>query len=134
MRRKLRDLLLPVVPARDIRCPADVHRAARVDERTRDVIVARTQDELLVNLRRPGLLACDEPRADPYPSGSVRERGSEAATVRDAAGGNDNDGFAREGAFRLLAEVDNCGDEDGEGRLAGVSATFASLGTDDVDA
>ncbi len=130
---KLGDLLLPVVPARDVRRSADVHRAARVDNRARDVVIARAQDELLVHLRRPSLLARDEPRADPHPSGAIREGGSEAAAVSDAACGDDDDGLAGEGALRALAEVDDCGDEDREGRLAGVSAALAALSADDVD-
>ena len=134
LHRKFRDLPLPVVPARDIRCLADVHRATRVDERAGDVVVSRAQDELLVHLRRSGLLARDEPRADPHPGGPVQERSSKAAAVSDAACRDDDDGLAGEGTLGAFAEVDNCRDEDGEGRLAGVSAAFAALGADDVDA
>ena len=131
--RELRNLLLSVVPTRDIWCLADVHRAAGVDEGARNVVVARAQDEFLVHLRRSRLLTRDEPRANPHASGSVRERSGKAAAVGDPARRDNEDGLTSEGALDVLAEVDDCRNEDREGRLSGVPTAFAALGADDVD-
>ena len=134
LRRILGDLLLSVIPARNIGRLPDVHRAARIDERTRDVVVPGAENQFLVHLGRTRLLACNETRADPHAGSAIREGSSKTMAIGNAASSHDNDGLAREGTFRVLAEVDDCGDEDREGRLAGVSTALATLSTDDIDA
>ena len=111
-----------------------MHRAPRIYERPGDIVVPRAQHELLVDLGRARLLARDEARADPDTSCAIREGSSKATAICNAASSHDNDGLAREGTLRVLAEVDDGGDEDREGRLAGVSTALATLSTDDVDA
>ena len=134
LRRILGDLLLSVVPARNIGRLPDVHRAARVDERARDVVVACAENQFLVHLGRTRLLTRDEARADPHTSGAIREGSSKTASIGNAASSHNNNGLASEGALCVLAEVDYSGNEDGEGRLAGVSTALATLSTDDIDA
>ena len=133
LRRILGDFLLSVIPARNIGRLPDVHRAAGVDERARDVVVPCAENQFLVHLGRTRLLACDETRANPHTSGAIREGSSKTASIGNATSSHYNNGLASEGALRVLAQVNDCGDEDGEGRLAGVSTALATLSTDDVD-
>lgn len=83
--------------------------------------------------RRAGLLAGHETGADPHPRGAVGKRGGEATSVGDAAGRDDDNGLSGQRAFLVLAEVDYGGNEDGEGRVTGVSAAFAALGAYNVN-
>lgn len=141
------------IPLGDVGCLPDVHRPARVNERLHRVIVPGRQHELLVLLGRACLLTCDESCADPHAScavstlrsaqipecdqyggKNVRERSGKSAPIGDAAGSNDHNRLARERALRVLAHIDDSGDENGEGRRTGVAAALAALGTDNVDA
>ena len=96
--------------------------------------MARGADGLLVRLGRTGLVGEDEAGADPDGAGAHHQGGSEELTVVDATGGDDLDGATGEGRLSLLADLDAGGDEDGGGDVAGVAATLAALGADDVDA
>ena len=83
--------------------------------------------------RRGGLLASHETGADPYPRGAVGKRCGEAASVGDAPCRDDDDGLSGQRAFGVPAKVDHGGNEDGEGRVTGMSAAFAALGAYNVN-
>lgn len=124
-------LRLPVV---DVGVVVDAHGAAGEDDGADVVVVAGVLDGLLVDAGRAGLVGEDEARADPDAGRAHHERGGEQLAVVDAAGGNDLDGAAGEGRLGVLDGLDDGGDEDGGGGVAGVAAALATLGADDVDA
>lgn len=64
----------------------------------------------------------------------ARQGGSEAATIRYAAGCDYHDGIASEWALGILAEIDTCRNENGERHVSGMASTLATLRTNDVDA
>lgn len=124
-------LRLPVV---DVRVVADAHGTAGEDDGADVVVVARGADSLLVGAGSAGLIGEDEAGADPDGAGAHHESSSDGLAVGDAAGSDDLDGAAGEGRLVLVADLDNGGDEDGGGDVAGVAATLTTLGADDVDA
>lgn len=122
-----------ILPVKDVLRLAHVQWTTAVHQRFDHVVVASRDDKLLVQGRRAGLLTSHETGADPHPRGAVGKRGSKATSVRDAPGRNDDNGLSGQWAFLVLAKVDHGGDEDGEGRVTGVSAAFAALGAYDVN-
>ncbi len=64
----------------------------------------------------------------------VHERGSEPAPVGNSSCRDDEDWFPRERADGILAEVDDGGDEDGEGDVPGMATGFSALSTYHIDA
>lgn len=62
-----------------------------------------------------------------------RKGSGETPSVCDTSRSNDKDRLASQRALGVLADVDASGDEDGEGSIACVSTTLATLRADDVD-
>ena len=81
---------------------------------------------VLHRLRHRGVGGEQEAGAHGDAVGAVRERGDQAATVEEAAGGDDGDA--------ALDRVDHLRQEDGRGHRAGVAAALAALHEHRVDA
>ena len=122
-----------ILPVSDVFRLAHVHWTAAVYQGFDHVVIASRHDELLVQGRRAGLLASHETGTDPYPRGTVGECGGEPTSVGDAARGDDDNGLSGQRALLVLAKVYRGRNEDGEGRVTGVSAPFAPLRTYDVN-
>ena len=123
-----------ILPVSNVLRLAHVQWTAAVHQRFDHVVIASRHDELLVQGRRAGLLACHETGADPHPRGAIGKCGGEATSVGDAPGRDDDNGLSGQRASLVLAKVDHGGNEDGEGRVTGVSAAFAALGAYNVNA
>lgn len=76
----------------------------------------------------------DEACANPDGAGAEHESGSNGLAVENTAGGNDLDGTAGQRRLVALAGLDDRGDEDGGGNVAGVATALTALGADDVHA
>ena len=122
-----------ILPVSDVFRLAHVHWTAAVHQGFDHVVIASRQDELLVQGRCAGLLTSHETGTDPYPRGAVGKCGGEATSVGDAAGRDDDNGLSGQRASLVFAKVYHGGNEDGEGRVTGVSAPFAALGAYDVN-
>ena len=133
--REILDLLRPIrLPVLDVRVRAHAQRPPREDDRAHIIVEARRPHRLLMRLRRPGLLAQHEPRADPHGAGAEHQRRGETLPIEQPARGNDLHVLARQRAFLALAHLRDGRDQDRGGHVAGVAAAFAALGADQVGA
>lgn len=121
-------------PVVNIRCPAYAQRAAGVDESGHGILVAGSDDSLLVRFGRARLRAGNEPRADPHCLRAPREIRSEPPAVVDSTSTNHVNRLARQGRLAGLANVNARGDEDRRRDVTGVTSALTSLGADEVDA
>jgi len=127
----LRSVLLPVL---DIGVVADAQRAAREDDRAHIVVEARGPHGFLVRFGRSCFVREDESRADPYCAGAQHQRSGDGLSVVDTSRGDNLDWLAGHRTGLALAQLDDRGDQDRGGNIAGVAAALASLRADDVDA
>lgn len=132
--RQVLDLLLSVLlPVADVLVLADAHWATREDDGADVVVEAGRDNGVLVGLGRTSLVGDDEARSDPDGAGAEHEGCGQGLAVEDAAGGDDLDWLSGHGRRLALDELDNSGDENGGWDVAGVAASLATLGDDEID-
>ena len=130
--RQLLDLLCALdLPVVDVRVVAHAQRTAGEDDCADVVVEAGGADGFLVRLGGTGLLGEDETGADPDSAGAERHGGCQTLAVEETASGHDLD-VVSQTALLALAHGCDGGDKDGSGHVAGVAATLATLGTDEV--
>ena len=98
------------------------------------VVEAGGADGFLVGFWRAGFVAENEASADPDGVGAEHQCCGERLAVEEPAGCDDLDGVAGHGGFLAFDHGCHCWDEDGCRHVAGVAASFAALGADEVDA
>lgn len=113
---ELLDLLLTLrLPVLNVWVLAYTQGATGEDEGLDVVVVAGSADGLLVGVGGTGLVSKNEAGSDPDGAGAHHQGSGQQLTVVNAAGGDDLNGAASDGALVTLAEVDNSGNEDGSG-------------------
>lgn len=133
LRGQLLDLGLPVLlPVGDVVVPAHAQRPAREDDGAHVVVEARRAHGFLVGLGRAGLFAEHETGADPDGASAQHQRRGERLAVEDATRGDYLDRLARHGTRLAGAETRDFRNEDGGGNVAGVAASFTTLGANQV--
>ena len=74
------------------------------------IVVAAIQDAIFVSLGRSAFHRSHEARPDPRTGRTVAEGGSEATSIENATGANDDNLLPGERGDLAAAEVDNLGD------------------------
>ena len=91
-------------------------------------------DRFLVHRWSTGLLASNKPGTDPHGLSTPGQVGRKTSTVVHCAGADNQDGSTSERGFLSLDFVHDSGNQDRRRHIAGVSASFTSLSTDQVNA
>ena len=128
------NLRFPNLPIVDVRVPDNSQGPPGVNQGPRKVIVSSIHDGLLVHRWGAGLLASDEPGADPHGLSAPGQVCRQTSTVVHGTGTNDQDGSTGEGGFPPPDFIHDGGDQDRSGHVTGVSASFAGLCADEIDA
>ena len=132
---KLLDLCSAVLlPIGNISVISDSERSTGKDNCADIIIMASSSYSLLVGLWCTSLISQDEAGTNPHGRSTEHESRSNSLAVIDATSSNDLYRSARHWASLALDEIDNGGNQNSCGNIAGMSSSLTTLCTDDIDA
>ena len=121
------------IPVINVRCPSYSEGTTSVNQSGNGILVASTQERILVRLGCTSLGTRNETSTDPNTLSAPSQVGSKTPTIVNTTSTDHVDGLTSQGGFVTLAGIDTGGDEEGGGDITSVSSTFTSLGTDEVN-
>ena len=83
--------------------------------------------------RGRGLYAGHETSTNPHPRRAIGQCSGKAPSVSNATRRDNDDGVSRQRAFRVFTNVDDGWNQDRKWRVAGMSSTFSTLCTYDIN-